>query len=162
MNQICNTGSEEQNIIVRCGRFHLCTHTIAQVTESKSCSNPAVWTAVASRLQWHSYNCTFSVINHYLIRFAYIMALGQPVLSGSAVQNIQWIMLCVNDHQSTMVSSQNPSLELHRDECVSQNVSWRRRHFQKVKLTASMKSMRCFQMVRCSNCPHLTSNSTHV
>lgn len=82
MNQIYNTGSKEQNIIVRCGRFHLCTHTMAQVTESESCSNPAHWTAVASRLQWHSYNCTFSVINHYLIRFAYIMALVNQLWVG--------------------------------------------------------------------------------
>lgn len=51
---------------------------------------------------------------------------------------IQRNMLCANDHQSTLVSWQKPTLVSCDDECLSHNVSWRRRLFNKAEIVQIM------------------------
>lgn len=57
---------------------------------------------------------TFMMINHYIIRFAYLMAWGQSVVTMCVIQKyseIQRNMLSVNDHLSALGGLQKNPLD---------------------------------------------------
>lgn len=89
------------------------------------------------------------------------MASGQPVVNVCAVQNIQrsketcCVLMIISLIQSVYrIPLLSPAMIN-----VSAKVSAEGEDtFTKLKLTTSMKSMKCFHSVHCGNCPHLTSN----
>lgn len=87
------------------------------------------------------------------------MALGQPVVGVCVAQNIQRSRLCVNDHPS---ANRIPLLSPAMMNVSAKMSAEGGDASTNLKLATSMKSMKRFQSVRRSNCPHLTSNYTHV